>query len=115
MPHVLWISKETPDRHGQGGQRRQFFQIRELHRADVEVSALLARGDQNSDEIRAFARVRQFGGRLPRLRRGASPTDEVRSSRYDAVVIAHGESFEVVEATVGEAPGLRLLDFHNVN
>ena len=34
---VLWLSNETPDRHGQGGQRRQYFQIAAL----VAAGALL--------------------------------------------------------------------------
>lgn len=36
MNDALWLSNGTPDLHGQGGQRRQFFQSGELAMVAVQ-------------------------------------------------------------------------------
>lgn len=112
---ILWLSHETPDRHGQGGQRRQYFQIRALVQAGHRVHVLSLRGPQSESELRQIASVERhrshvLGRRLPDLvnlvRR------RVESGRWDRVVLAHADSLDMLEPFWDRPP--LLIDLHNV-
>jgi glycosyltransferase involved in cell wall biosynthesis len=111
---LLWLSKETPDRDGQGGQRRQYFQIRELRAAGVEVIVLTPAGEQSDASIGELTQVIRF-----RRRRFRSPApDPVRLALrggFDRMVLAHGESLDLLRGRHAEIPVPWLADFHNVN
>lgn len=116
---VLWLSNETPDVGGQGGQRRQYFQIRELVAAGIRVDLIALAGPQDDASVSAFADVR----RVHRHRRFGLPDPQgrgvvaraLRSGAYDAVVVAHLESWPFVERWVPRRSSPRLLvDVHNV-
>ena len=59
---VLWYSNETPDVHGQGGQRRQYFQIRSLVDAGHDVTVVSLAGEQDDASIRSLTEVRRLPG-----------------------------------------------------
>ncbi|MGW4929228.1 glycosyltransferase family 4 protein [Agromyces sp. NPDC004153] len=115
---VLWLSNETPDVAGQGGQRRQYFQIRELSRAGVAVDAITLAGPQDDASLRAIADVR----RVRRHRRFGIPDPvgrsiiarAVRDTGYDGIVIAHLDSWAMVERPMASAGARVLVDLHNV-
>ena len=110
---LLWLSKETPDRAGQGGQRRQFFQLELLHAAGVDITVLTPAGAQSDTSIRDIARVVRF--RRRRLLRLPTP-DPVRvaSRGYDRMVLAHAESLDLLRGRQAGVPMPWLADFHNV-
>lgn len=56
---LLWYSHETPDVNGQGGQRRQYFQIASLLRAGVEVRVASSAGPQDGSSIGQLTDVRR--------------------------------------------------------
>jgi glycosyltransferase involved in cell wall biosynthesis len=115
---VLWLSNETPDVSGQGGQRRQYFQIRELTRAGVAVDAITLSGPQDDASLRAIADVR----RVHRHRRFGIPDPvgrsiiarAVRDTAYDGIVVAHLDSWAMVERVLSSAGARVLVDLHNV-
>lgn len=114
MVRVLWVSSETPDRNGQGGQRRQFHQIRELTARGHDITVLVPRSAQNAATLREVATVRRMrfallGVALAPLFRRASAL--VRSPQWDAIVLSHVESAWLIPRGV-QAPVL--LDVHNV-
>ncbi|NYF99052.1 glycosyltransferase family 4 protein [Janibacter cremeus] len=118
MVAVHWVSNETPDQFGQGGQRRQFFQIRALAEAGHTVRVVTLAGPQDDTSVRAVADdvhrlpPLEWRGRLPRpgrrraLRRRLAAWGEV-------VVVAHGESWERFGwAAPKDRP--TVVDLHNV-
>lgn len=116
---VLWLSNETPDVGGQGGQRRQYFQIRELVAAGIRVDLIALAGPQDDASVSALADVRRvhrhrrFG--LPDPRGRGVVARAIRSGSYDVVVVAHVESWPFVERWAPKRSGPRLLvDAHNV-
>ena len=117
MTSVLWYSNETPDAGGQGGQRRQYFQIRSLLEDGHDVAVVSLDGDQDDTSIAALTDVRRLPGpgahamvAGPRgCRRGGRPARRpLRARRHRA--------HRVVDAPARrlELPGPRLLDLHNV-
>ncbi|WP_028707950.1 glycosyltransferase family 4 protein [Propionicicella superfundia] len=116
MARVLWISTETPDKSGQGGQRRQYHQIRALIALGHRVDVLALDGEQNPASIAALTPTRRLGisilGRpLPvlvaRFRRRILRAD------CDAVVVSHLDSSWLLPP--GDALTVPiLLDVHNV-
>ena len=54
---VLWLSTETPARDGQGGQRRQYHQIRALQDRGHDITVLVPKSDQGDASIRSIAPV----------------------------------------------------------
>lgn len=116
---VLWLSNETPDVAGQGGQRRQYFQIRELVAAGIGVELITLAGDQDDSSARALVGVRRVRRHtrsgLPDLRGRAAIARAIRSGGFDVVVVAHLESWPFVERWAPGRTGPRLLvDLHNV-
>jgi glycosyltransferase involved in cell wall biosynthesis len=110
---LLWLSKETPDRNGQGGQRRQFFQLELLRAAGVDITVLTPAGAQSDASIQEIAHAVRF--RRRRLVRLPTPDPlRVASRGYDRMVLAHAESLDLLR---GRHTSLRmpwLADFHNV-
>lgn len=119
MTSVLWYSNETPDICGQGGQRRQYFQIRSLVDAGHDVTVVSLAGEQDDASIRSLTEVRRLPGlgrwaRVPsRLRR-----DDARGSldglHRDRVVVAHIESWLHLRQRGIGLGRPQLLDLHNV-
>lgn len=114
MVRVLWVSAETPDRNGQGGQRRQFHQIRELAALGHDITVLVPRSAQDATTVREVATIRRmrfaiFGIPLAPLFRRANAV--VRNRRWDAIVLSHVESAWLIPQRP-DAPVL--LDVHNV-
>ncbi|MBF4768845.1 glycosyltransferase [Nocardioides agariphilus] len=129
MSSVLWYSNETPDIGGQGGQRRQYFQIRSLVEAGHDVTVVTLDGEQDDSSISAIAPTRRlprpgrwahWAGRLPGQWTGRAVGG--RSARAAAVldvpadctVIAHIESWLHLTGRGLRPVGPRLLDLHNV-
>lgn len=117
MAEVLWLSNETPDRNGQGGQRRQFFQLQEVSRAGHQVTLCSLEGPQDDTAVRQLATVLRtkthWRGRVrrPGHRRLLSHLAE---GRWDAVVVAHTESWPTFRDVVTRAPAPIWVDLHNV-
>lgn len=117
-PSVLWLSNETPDKNGQGGQRRQYFQIRSLVRAGCSVHVMTLAGDQDDTSVRELASVERFAPflhkRLPHPSRYFLARRRARSGRFDHVVVAHLESWSLLRGA-GRRLGVPVLvDVHNV-
>lgn len=110
---MLWISKETPDRRGQGGQRRQYYQLSALHAAGAEVTVVTPIGEQSDESIREFAHVERFRGRRFG---GPRPDPVARALRgFDRVVLAHAETLDLLRGRHREIAVPWLVDFQNVN
>jgi glycosyltransferase involved in cell wall biosynthesis len=118
MSSVLWYSNETPDVGGQGGQRRQFFQIRSLIEAGHDVTVVTLAGEQDDASIRSLTDVRRLPrpGRWARfgLRGGSRGAQACLDLPYDRAVLAHIESWQHLDARGLRLRGPRLLDLHNV-
>ena len=119
MTSVLWYSNETPDLHGQGGQRRQYFQIRTLVQAHHDVVVVSLAGEQDDESIRSLAEVHRLPGlgrwssRLPGWR-GAETARVFETFTGDRIVVAHLESWVHLRQQRIGLPRHRLLDVHNV-
>lgn len=117
MAEVLWLSNETPDRNGQGGQRRQFFQLQEVSRAGHQVTLCSLDGPQDDTAVRQLATVLRtkthWRGRVrrPGHRR---LLDRLAEGRWDALVLAHTESWPTFRDVVTPARAPIWVDLHNV-
>lgn len=112
---VLWLSHETPDRFGQGGQRRQYFQIKALAERGHQVHVVSLLSPQSDASLRRIATVERprthvRGRRLPWTR--GLVRRRAESGRWDRIVLAHGESLSMI-ADGWDRPPL-LVDLHNV-
>lgn len=118
QPRVAWLSNETPDRLGTGGQRRQYHQIKALVGAGVEVSVACRASSQDDASVREVAPVHRVpyhrGDRFHR-----SSTRAIRrflkAFRPHGAVVAHIESLPAVQPGLGDLRIPWLVDFHNVN
>lgn len=115
-PRVAWLSAETPDRYGSGGQRRQYHQIRALVDAGLDLEAATLAGPQDDSTLRELIPVERFG---PLRARGLA-VDETLSGflgrgRFTAAVVAHIESVPHIRAALRRHDVPWLLDLHNVN
>jgi hypothetical protein len=114
---VLWLSNETPDRYGQGGQRRQYFQISELVRLGHSVRVVSLAGPQNDRSIRELASVERI---KTNVRGWSVPTRRWRarrllaSGRWDRAVVSHAESWSLVAGIEPVRHSPVLLDLHNI-
>lgn len=115
---VLWLSNETPDVAGQGGQRRQYFQIRELVAAGMSVDVITLAGPQDDSSIRELGTVRRVRrhGRLgvPDPLGRAVVARALRSRAYRTIVVAHLESWSFVERMRPDPASRIIVDLHNV-
>ena len=117
---LLWFSNETPDVGGQGGQRRQYFQIRALHGQGHHVDVVTLAGPQDDTSIRPYASVRRLRTRvapgLPDPLLAGRVRRLVRSGPWDRIVVAHtpvvGPGCERPSGR-GQPPPV-LVDMHNV-
>ncbi len=114
MARVLWVSTETPSRDGQGGQRRQFHQIKALVARGHAVTVLVPTTGQSDASIRTVVpvirpRVTVFG--RPRRRLVLRARRTIGEPRWDAVVVSHHESSWLLPESL-DTPVL--LDMHNV-
>lgn len=117
MRNVLWLSNETPDPHGQGGQRRQFFQIRELVRAGTAVTVCSLQGHQNDCALRQHADVirtrAHWRGRIALPQHGRL-IRRLSAGEWAAVVVAHTESWPTYSRLVRNTSTPSWVDLHNV-
>lgn len=115
-PHVAWLSAETPNRHGSGGQRRQYHHLRALREAGVEVSVATLAGPQDDTSLSELVAVRRFG---PLRARGLVPDPGLGrfldDNSFSAAVVAHIESVPHVRRALARRHIPWLLDLHNVN
>lgn len=116
MARVLWVSSETPDRNGQGGQRRQFHQIRALLDRGHEITVLVPASVQDDSSLRQIVFVHRprlhIRGRFRRLLIGRAHR-LIADPQWDAIIVSHHESWWIMpERTPRLAPVL--LDVHNV-
>jgi glycosyltransferase involved in cell wall biosynthesis len=114
VARVLWVSTETPSRDGQGGQRRQFHQIKGLLARGHEITVLVPRNDQSDASIRELVPVLRprlhilgwFSRRwVERMRR------TIASPSWDAIVLSHDEPVWLLPDVLRTPV---LLDLHNV-
>ncbi|WEG09183.1 glycosyltransferase family 4 protein [Microbacterium horticulturae] len=114
-PNILWVSYESPDQDGQGGQRRQFHQIRALvSRGHASVTVLVPRSKQSDTSIREL--VRTWRPRLMVKGIHLQPMvwlmhRFIGARRWDAIIVAHHTSWALLPKNL-QTP--TLLDFHNV-
>lgn len=115
-PRVAWLSAETPNRQGSGGQRRQYHHLLALREAGVEVSVATLAGPQDDASLAELVPVRRFG---PLRARGLVPDPEVdrflADNRFTVAVVAHIESVSHVRRALARRHIPWLLDLHNVN
>jgi hypothetical protein len=116
VARIVWVSLETPDRNGQGGQRRQYHQIRALLGRGHAITVFVPASAQDDRSIRELVPVIR-----PRLSIRGRPVKalvrrarrQLATSGWDAVVVSHHESWWLLpERLSGSAPVL--LDVHNV-
>lgn len=118
MARVHWISNETPDRFGQGGQRRQFFQVQALSNAGHEVRVVTLAGPQDDMSIGRVAKevhrvpALEFRGRLPLPWRRRALRRRL-SEWADVIIVAHTESWLRFHWAFPRGVPV-LVDFHNV-
>lgn len=117
MAKVLWLSNETPDPHGQGGQRRQFFQLREVVRAGHQLTMCTLDGPQDATAVGQLATVvrsrTHWRGRVPRPSHRRL-LRQLASQHWDAVVVAHTESWPTFRSLVERSVAPTRVDLHNV-
>ncbi|WP_454778558.1 glycosyltransferase family 4 protein [Georgenia muralis] len=118
VTRVLWLSNETPDKAGQGGQRRQYFLIKTLVAGGHDVTVATLAGAQSSASVAALTRTIRFRthwrGRLPAVVLRTRLRRLVSSRRWDAIVVAHTESWPTVRKALRGTTTPVLLDMHNV-
>lgn len=114
-PHVLWLSRETPDQSGQGGQRRQYFQIVELLRAGARVTLATTRSSQSTDGVPSLAHYVELHYSRMLRRLHPDPVALASACRADQIVVGHAESLELLHGQHNRLPVPWLVDFHNVN
>lgn len=116
MARILWVTVETPDQEGQGGQRRQYHQIRALTAIGHEISVLALKGEQNPASISALTRTSRIGisvagHPVPSLVRRFKR--RIARDRSDAMIVSHIESCWLLP-DVFDLGRPSLVDVHNV-
>lgn len=115
-PRVAWISAETPDRYGGGGQRRQYHQVRALLRAGIDVRVAALAGPQDDASMRELVPAVRFGPPRGRARRpDPALAGFLADGAFDAGVVAHVESVPHARRALARARIPWLLDLQNVN
>lgn len=117
MAKVLWLSNETPDSNGQGGQRRQFFQVQEIARQGHEVLVCTLAGPQSDTAVRQHAKVirtRPHWRRAIRAARHKFLEYRVTRQSWTAVVVSHTESRPTFRPMVHAINAPTWVDLHNV-
>lgn len=117
MGRVLWLSNETPDVHGQGGQRRQYFQVAAAVGAGHTVTVASLDGPQSHESVSRLAEAVRLPSRYRRLlpgRRRDRATNALFSRSFDRVVVAHTESWLTWRDALVDSTQPVLVDMHNV-
>jgi glycosyltransferase involved in cell wall biosynthesis len=113
---VLWISMETPDRHGHGGQRRQYHLLRALVDAGLAVQVATLSSPQDPTSVQQLIPTSLLGPAPLRRPWAVSPydrlVDELQPSR---VVVAHLTSARLVPRTLLRRHPQVVIDVHNVD
>lgn len=116
MARVLWLSLETPDKHGSGGQRRQYHQVRALRELGHELTVLVPRSAQDDSSIRDVCPVLRprIAVRGRRLYPAIERMHRVIADRWwDAIIVVHDDSASLLPRRRAlHAPVL--LDMQNV-
>ncbi len=116
MPSLLWFSNETPDRGGQGGQRRQFFLLQSLLQDGFRVRVVTLAGPQSDTSVRELTDVH----RIPSSSR-RNPLQVARNIRlvlsldeFEGIILSHDVSwpFGRLFSRIERAPVF--MDLHNV-
>lgn len=117
MPLIAWLSAETPDREGGGGQRRQYHQIRALLDAGVSVHVVTLDSPQSDETVAALTPVTRLRrNRAERLlRRNGQWTRTLQTSGFTGAIVAHVESVPHFASGIQRIELSWLLDFQNVN
>jgi polysaccharide biosynthesis protein PslH len=110
---LLWLSAETPDVDGGGGQRRQFHQISVLVRSGIEITVATVTGPQSDSSIRRLAPVYRFDGRRGR-RRNRRLERLIETVAPTRALVAHVESLPQLLPELRESEVPFLIDFQNV-
>lgn len=113
---LLWYSNETPDRDGQGGQRRQYHLIESLRADGHDVEVVSVLGEQNDASIRELANVTRLVA--PTFRDPKSVVGAIlrvrRLGPFRGVVISHDPSWRF-GSLIARLLGLPIfVDMHNV-
>lgn len=117
MSAVLWLSNETPDPEGQGGQRRQYHQIRQLARSGHAVTLCALQGPQDDNHVSHLATVVRTRTHLTRRVRNPQHIRLLKglsSSKWDLIVLAHTESWGTFEPLLQRSTAHLWVDLHNV-
>jgi polysaccharide biosynthesis protein PslH len=113
MADLLWLSSETPDVYGGGGQRRQYHQISALVEHGIEVVVATLAGPQSDSSIQRLAPVHRFEGRR-RHRRNRRLEHLIETAAPARALVAHVESAPQVFPELRRAGVPFLVDFQNV-
>lgn len=115
MARVLWVTAETPDADGHGGQRRQYHLLRELLTLGHEILVAYLRSEQSDESLRALASsVGLDSGRTLSMRYRSSFDDLVDEMKPQVILVSHAVSARLIPATFRESRIPILIDFHNV-
>jgi polysaccharide biosynthesis protein PslH len=110
---LLWLSSETPDVNGGGGQRRQYHQIATLVHNGITVVVATVAGPQDDTSVRRLAPVYRFEARRIRRRKRDLET-VIKNTAPSRALVAHVESVRQVLPELERARVPFLVDFHNV-
>lgn len=116
MATILWVSAETPDRYGQGGQRRQYHQIAALSQLGHELKVVSLASQQSSESIEKITAIRRMrtsvkGILIPSLVRRLHRLIERDLS--ETLIVSHVESCGMLPPRFWDDRP-KLLDVHNV-
>jgi glycosyltransferase involved in cell wall biosynthesis len=110
---LLWLSAETPDVYGGGGQRRQYHQIAALIQGGVAVAVATVKGPQDDTSISQLVPVYRFEAQRFR-RRNQGLEKAIKAIAPNRALVAHVESVRQVLPELERACIPFLVDFHNV-
>lgn len=117
MSRVLWLSNETPNRHGQGGQRRQYFQIASAAAEGHLVTVGTLSGPQSHGTVSELAEVVRLpapGRRRLGLALGGRRQARLFARSFDRIVVAHSESWLTWRDYLTGCHTPVFVDMHNV-
>lgn len=116
MASLLWVSAETPDRYGQGGQRRQYHQIRALTQLGHSVRVLALASAQSASSVKEVCEVRRARVAIKRIYLPALERrlhKQINNDQSDVLIVSHIESCSMLPDDL-RADRPSLLDVHNV-
>jgi len=111
---LLWLSAETPNVDGGGGERRQFHQISALVRNGIEIVVATLAGPQGDSSVRLLAPVHRFHAGRRFNYRNRSLEHVIETVAPARAFVAHVESVPHVISELKRARVPFLVDFQNV-